>query len=71
MWRRMCALPAPRGRNPLRVLLRPKTSPSSIRYRRLDLCHPCTEHFAAVRAYLDGRGLAYEVCAAWITRDDV
>ena len=25
------------------------------------LCQPCTEHFAAVRAYLDGRGLAYEV----------
>src|SRR5579864_7661033 len=25
------------------------------------LCQPCMEHFAAVRAYLDGRGLAYEV----------
>jgi len=25
------------------------------------LCQPCTEHFAAVRAYLDSRGLAYEV----------
>jgi len=25
------------------------------------LCQPCAEHFAAVRAYLDGRGLAYEV----------
>jgi histidyl-tRNA synthetase len=25
------------------------------------LCQPCTEHFAAVRAYLDGRGLPYEV----------
>jgi histidyl-tRNA synthetase len=25
------------------------------------LCQPCTEHFAAVRAYLDGRGLTYEV----------
>ncbi len=25
------------------------------------LCQPCTEHFAAVRAHLDGRGLAYEV----------
>ena len=25
------------------------------------LCQPCAEHFAAVRAHLDGRGLAYEV----------
>src|SRR5260370_2922420 len=25
------------------------------------LCQPCTEHFAAVRAYLDGRGLPCEV----------
>ena len=25
------------------------------------LCQPCAEHFAAVRAYLDGRGLSYEV----------
>jgi histidyl-tRNA synthetase len=25
------------------------------------LCQPCGEHFAAVRAHLDGRGLAYEV----------
>lgn len=25
------------------------------------LCQPCAEHFAAVRGYLDGRGLAYEV----------
>jgi histidyl-tRNA synthetase len=52
-------------RNPLRVLdcKRPDCQPVIEKAPSIldALCGPCREHFARVRSYLDGLGLAYEV----------